>query len=124
MALIDAEASAAIKVGIGPRPVCTTRIVRRASRDVAGSPRSSKYRGGRARRHAGDRRQGVKYSGGLAEAVPGADSVMIGSAARRHRAEARARCSSTRGVHTELPQHGFNSNAISRAPRRSLAPAG
>ena len=78
MALIDAGADA-IKVGIGPGSICTTRIVAgvgvpqlTAILEAAEAARASGVP------VIGD--GGVKYSGDLAKAIAGgADSVMIGS---------------------------------------------
>src|SRR5271156_5331791 len=77
-ALIDAGADA-IKVGIGPGSICTTRIVA-----GVGVPQlSAVLEAAEAARRAGVPSiadGGIKYSGDLAKAIAGgADSVMIGS---------------------------------------------
>ncbi len=99
-ALIDAGADA-VKVGIGPGSICTTRIVAgvgvpqlTAIIDVAAAARK------RGIPVIAD--GGIKYSGDLAKAIAaGADCVMIGSLLRRHRGKPRARCSSIRAAPTK-----------------------
>ena len=78
LALIDAGADA-IKVGIGPGSICTTRMV-----TGAGMPQitaiSEAYRAGRERDIPIIADGGIKYSGDITKAIAaGASSVMIGS---------------------------------------------
>lgn len=78
LALMDAGADA-VKVGIGPGSICTTRMV-----TGAGMPQitaiSEAYRAGRERDIPIIADGGIKYSGDLTKAIAaGADSIMIGS---------------------------------------------
>src|SRR3984957_3584027 len=78
MALIDAGADA-IKVGIGPGSICTTRMV-----TGAGMPQitaiSEAYKAGREHNIPVIADGGIKYSGDVAKAIAaGANAVMIGS---------------------------------------------
>ena len=84
MALIDAGADA-IKIGIGPGSICTTRV-------VAGRGRAAVFRGDGNRRRRATRYDvpaiadgGIRTSGDIVKALgAGADVVMIGSFACRH----------------------------------------
>ncbi len=78
LALMDAGADA-VKVGIGPGSICTTRMV-----TGAGMPQitaiAEAYRAGRERDIPIIADGGIKYSGDLTKAIAaGADSIMIGS---------------------------------------------
>ena len=114
-ALIDAGADA-IKVGIGPGSICTTRIVAgvgvpqlTAILEAAEAAREGRRAGDRRRRHQIFRRprQGDRGRRGLRD-----DRL----AARRHRRERRARCSSTRAAPTR-PTAAWARSARWRAAR-------
>ncbi len=105
-ALIDAGADA-IKVGIGPGSICTTRIVA-----GVGVPQLSAIleaaEAGRGADVPVIADGGIKYSGDLAKAIAGgADCVMIGSLLRRHRREPRRSVPLPGPLLQELPRHGL-----------------
>ena len=121
-ALIDAGADA-IKVGIGPGSICTTRIVAgvgvpqlTAIMDAVEVGRAVRHAGDRRRRHQifrrprqGDRRRRRLRDGGLA--------------ARRHRRDARRGVSLSGPLLQGLPRHGLGRRHGARLGR-PLLPAG
>ena len=119
---VDALANAgadAIKVGVGAGSICTTRVV-----SGAGMPQLSAihFTCARARRLGipviAD--GGITYSGDVVKAIAaGAETIMLGSSARRYRGST-GRTGTVRGSPLqELPRHGLaRCNAGSR--RRSL----
>ena len=121
-ALIDAGADA-IKVGIGPGSICTTRIVA-----GVGVPQLSAIleaaEAGRAADVPVIADGGIKYSGDLAKAIAGgADCAMIGSLLRRHRREPRRSVPLPGPLLQELSRHGL-ARRDGAGLGRPLLPAG
>ena len=97
----------AVKVGIGPGSICTTRIVA-----GVGVPQITAI-ANVARALARHRRSviadgGIRYSGDIAKALAaGAHCVMIGQPVRRHRRSARRNRAVPGPLLQVVPRHGF-----------------
>ena len=119
-AFVDAGADA-VKVGVGPGSICTTRVVTGVG--VPRSPRSTRPRW--PAKPAGVpviADGGMKYSGEIAKAlVAGADTVMVGLAARRLRGVARASWSSSTASSTSPTAAWARSAAMSSRGKKSYS---